>query len=139
MPQGQPPRKHTPGGFLANYSLVAPYCARYTARPYGTQALTVAEANETTPILFAILAELDGKKATASKLSERLQMLEAMWGDGQDSPSNPDRDEFDELLRQMDDAVEELSALVEREILGRGMRFPPGDLANGLIDFPTMV
>ena len=67
----------------------------------------------------------------------QLQILDALWGPKLLDGENPDHTEFTEHQAGVDRAVERIQGLVLDEILDRGIRFPPGGLKYGLLDFPT--
>lgn len=76
-----------------------------------------------------------GRRAEARH--EELQLLDALWGEAVLDEGNPDHAEFAEASRGMDEALERVEDLVRTEILARGIRFPPGGIEHGLLDFPT--
>tara|TARA_Y100001960_G_scaffold273886_1_gene302458 strand:+ start:970 stop:1509 length:540 start_codon:yes stop_codon:yes gene_type:complete len=98
---------------------------------------TVEEANATVPLLEDVFERMDGKRAALFAQHQKLQMLEVMWGEQIRKSENPDHAEFNELRAAFDGSIDELDQFVTREIRDRGLRFPPGGLENGLIDFPT--
>lgn len=101
------------------------------------RAFTVEEANATVPLLEKIFERLDGKRRALFARHQKLQVLDALWGEQVRRPQNPDHAEFRELQAMMNRSIDELGQFVTREIRDRGLRFPPGGLENGLIDFPT--
>ena len=52
-------------------------------------------------------------------------------------PTNPDRETFDQHSNRVDALMLDIKRTVEEEILAAGIRFPPGGLEHGLLDFPT--
>ena len=102
-----------------------------------TRAFTVEEANATVPLLEDVFDRMDGQRNALIAQHQKLQMLEVMWGERIRQPGNPDHAEFRELQSTFDRDVDALDQFVTREIRARGLRFPPGGLENGLIDFPT--
>jgi hypothetical protein len=98
---------------------------------------TVAEANALIPVLEAVFARVDRWKEEAQRHHDRLQVLELLWGDGLEDPSNPDHEEAELERARIALLVREIQGEVQREILARGLRFPPGGLSHGLVDFPT--
>ena len=101
------------------------------------QPFTVARANAMVPWLESVFARLDGNRVAWTRHFEGVQILEVLWGEGLRSGANPDHAEFLEHRRGMEAAGQAISQIVERDILGRGLRFPSGGLENGIVDFPT--
>jgi len=101
------------------------------------RAFTIEEADALIPLLEAILDRLEEYKRRLAHHCEKLQILDLLWGEQVASPGNPDHREFLQHNRMRARLVQEIDQLVRREIRGRGLRFPPGGLSYGLIDFPT--
>ncbi len=104
----------------------------------GRRAFTVEEANASLPILNAVFEQLDGKKQELFDIRRQIEILEVMWGERLAAETNPDLAAYDRYTASAKARIRELNEVVSREILGRGMRFPPGGLDRGLIDFPTV-
>jgi len=100
-------------------------------------AFTVEEANELLPRLRKVLRTIRGTQEEASELYERLQILDALWGEEVTRPNNPDHQEYAELRGRLAEAARSVQASVETEIRASGVRFPSGGLEHGLLDFPT--
>jgi hypothetical protein len=102
------------------------------------KAFTVVEANALIPVLEEVLARVRDQGAEMRRHYDQVQILDALWGEKLMEPETPDHEEFnahrDEITR-LAAAIEET---VETEIRGRGIRFPPGGLEHGLLDFPTI-
>jgi hypothetical protein len=75
----------------------------------------------------------------AESRHEELQLLDALWGDAVLDEGNPDHAEFVEARHRMNDDLGRIEELARTEILARGIRFPPGGIHHGLLDFPTTV
>ncbi|HUE96385.1 MAG TPA: DUF2203 domain-containing protein [Longimicrobiaceae bacterium] len=103
---------------------------------YG-KAFTVAEANALIPQLEVVLGEITHRIDEVRVNAERLQILDVLWGEKLLSPETPDHAEGEALRIAIATWMGEIEELVEREIHGRGLRFPPGGLEHGLIDFPS--
>ncbi len=101
------------------------------------RAFTVAEANAMIPVVEEILARIERGKEKARAHYERLQLLEALWGERLIEPSNPDHAEFRAHRDAVEEVAREMGRIIEEEILARGIRFPQGGLEHGLLDFPT--
>jgi hypothetical protein len=101
------------------------------------RAFTVEQANALIPALERALARLRERRDTIGERTDKLQVLDAIWGEKVMAPSNPDHGEFVEHRGEIAQALADIDALVTSEILGRGLRFPAGGLEHGLIDFPT--
>jgi hypothetical protein len=101
------------------------------------RAFTVTEANQLIPELEEILASVRRRNAELHQRHEKIQMLDALWGEKLSLPSTPDHDEFVEHRQAIERLAAEIETLVEEQIIARGIRFPQGGLEHGLLDFPT--
>lgn len=101
------------------------------------RVFTVQEANELVPRLEEVLDEIQATRGQAKERYEKLQVLDALWGDALGDEENPDHEEFREHREAISRATREIKAAVETEIRARGLRFPAGGLEYGLVDFPT--
>jgi hypothetical protein len=101
------------------------------------KAFTVEEANDLIPHLEDVLAGLRDCVRQVEQNHEKLQLLEVLWGERVREAGNPDHGEFASLQSGMRGAAHQIEELVQREIAGRGLRFPSGGLDQGLLDFPT--
>jgi hypothetical protein len=101
------------------------------------RAFRVEEADALLPVLERVLAELERWRDAARGRADALQVLELLWGARLDDPACPDHAERAEHRAAVESAEREMRRLVEEEITGRGIRFPPGGLEHGLLDFPT--
>lgn len=101
------------------------------------KAFTIEEANAELPRLEEILQRLEAKKAAVRHHDQKLQVLDALWGEALARTTNPDHDAFDGHRSRVDDLILDIKTIVEEEILAAGIRFPEGGLEHGLLDFPT--
>ena len=101
------------------------------------KAFTVEEANALLPQIEDVLVRVEGKKAQARVHDEKMQILDALWGDELAVPNNPDYQEFLRHQQAISAVFQDINIIVHKGILDLGMRFPPGGLEHGLIDFPT--
>jgi hypothetical protein len=101
------------------------------------KAFTVGEANALIPVLEEVLARIRDKGAELRRRYDQVQLLDALWGEKLEDPATPDHDEFLEHRDAIRRLGEEVERTIEREIHGRGVRFPQGGLEHGLLDFPT--
>jgi len=101
------------------------------------KAFTIAEANTALPKLEGILQRLEAKKSAIHHHDQKLQILDALWGEALTRTTNPDRETFDQHSNRVDALMLDIKRTVEEEILAAGIRFPPGGLEHGLLDFPT--
>jgi hypothetical protein len=101
------------------------------------KAFTIAEANALIPRLEAALQRITLLAEDARERNEKLQILDALWGDQVLEPRNPDHGEWQSHQAALAEAVSALEHEIEAEITGRGIRFPWGGLQHGLLDFPT--
>ena len=98
---------------------------------------TPAEANALVPVLEDAFRRIDGQKEEARTQHDRLQVLELLWGDALKDAENPDHAEAEAYGAAIARAVSAIREIVREEILDRGLRFPQGGLAEGLVDFPS--
>jgi hypothetical protein len=101
------------------------------------KAFTIEEANAALPRLEEVFQRLEAKKAAVRHHDQKLQVLDALWGEALARNTNPDRDTFDGHKGRVDDLILDIKSIVEDELLAQGLRFPPGGLQHGLLDFPT--
>lgn len=101
------------------------------------KAFTVEEANALIPVMEGVFEGIRERRARLEELDERMQLLDVLWGERLYKPQNPDFPEFARCRNQIRRAVKEVEGMIQDEILGRGVRFPPGGLEQGLLDFPT--
>lgn len=101
------------------------------------RAFTVQEANELLPRLRDALRRVRRARDEARERYEKLQILDALWGEEVTRPDNPDHEEYREHREAISESTELVRATVDEEIRERGIRFPTGGLEHGLLDFPT--
>ena len=101
------------------------------------RSFTVEEANELIPEIETVLDRLESLKSHVRSTDEKLQILDALWGDKIAQAKNPDHDDFTRLRESRSELISKIEELIRSEIRGRGLRFPVGGLEQGLIDFPT--
>ena len=98
---------------------------------------TVQEANELLPRLREVLRKIHRIRDEARHHHEKLQLLDALWGEELARPENPDHAEYVERRAAIVEAERVVRATVEAEIRDRGIRFPAGGIEHGLLDFPS--
>lgn len=101
------------------------------------KAFTLEEANALLPTLQAVLHEIERLHQTLEGHGERMQILDALWGQKVLAEENPDHGEMLEHREGAQLAAARIRSLIDHEILARGIRFPTGGLEHGLLDFPT--
>jgi hypothetical protein len=101
------------------------------------KAFTIEEANAELPRLEEILQRIEAKKAAVRHHDQKLQVLDALWGEAVVRTTNPDHDTFDGHRIRIEDLLLDIKTIIEEEILDAGIRFPSGGIEHGLIDFPT--
>lgn len=101
------------------------------------RAFTVPQANGLLPRVEAVLGRLDAPRARLEGHMGKIQVLDVLWGPRIRDPANPDRAEFLEERAGLRGALRSIEAVVEEELLPLGVRFPPGGLEHGLVDFPS--
>lgn len=100
---------------------------------------TVAEANDLLPHLREVVRRVQSLWKQVADATDRLKILEVIWGVKVEEPHNPDHHEFRAYQRTIGTSVQEMERLIREEILARGVRFPQGGLEEGLLDFPTLL
>ena len=101
------------------------------------KAFTLEEANRLVPRMEEVMERIADHRDAARRHHEKLQVLDALWGDRVREADNPDHEEYRDHRRAIDRAEELVEELVREEILDRGVRFPTGGIEHGLVDFPT--
>lgn len=101
------------------------------------RVFTVAEANALLPELRETLKRIQDLRGVVAERSDKLKILDVIWGSAVAQEDNPDNPEFLRHRRTIAGSVEEIERLIRREILNRGVRFPQGGLEHGLLDFPS--
>ena len=103
-----------------------------TRRPF-----MVDQADALIPLLEGVLGDVRGELDRLRLRAEKLQVLDVLWGKRVEQPGNPDHEELVEHRRAVLQGEARIAALIQDEILARGIRFPQGGLEQGLLDFPT--
>lgn len=98
---------------------------------------TVGEANALLPHLREVLSSIQDLRGLVGERTDQIKILDVIWGRGVQDPENPDHEDFEDHRKAIGNAVGEIERLIREEILGLGVRFPPGGLEYGLLDFPT--
>lgn len=112
--------------------------ARWKAYPMDRRKIfTVDEANTLIPSLEDVLGGIERRIEEVQSTAERLQVLDVLWGEKVLASGNPDHAEAQSYRLRIATLMGEIEEIVERDIHGRGLRFPQGGLEHGLIDFPT--
>lgn len=101
------------------------------------RVFTVGEANALLPHLREILRRIQDLRGIVGDRTDQLKILDVIWGKSVSDPENPDHGDFTKHRRVIGGAVSEIERLIREEILALGVRFPPGGLEHGLLDFPT--
>lgn len=98
---------------------------------------TVGKANALLPQLREVLLEIQELRESVGECTDQLKILDVIWGRGIQDSDNPDHEDFEAHRKAIGEAVAEIERLMREEILALGVRFPPGGLEHGLLDFPT--
>lgn len=98
---------------------------------------TVGEANALLPHLREVLTAIQEWRERIAVRTDKIKVLEVIWGRKVHDADNPDHEDFQAHRKAVGRAVAEIERLIREEILGLGIRFPPGGLEHGLLDFPT--
>ncbi|HEX2188197.1 MAG TPA: DUF2203 family protein [Longimicrobiaceae bacterium] len=101
------------------------------------RAFRVDEAEALLPVMERVLAELERQRDEVRARGDKLEVLDLLWGTRLGEPGCPDRAEAAAHRAAVAAAQREMRRMVEVEVAGRGIRFPPGGLEHGLLDFPT--
>jgi hypothetical protein len=97
----------------------------------------VGEANALLPHMREVLNRILELRGLVGERTDQLKILDVIWGRKVAEKSNPDHETFREHRKAIGGAVEEIERLIREEILALGVRFPPGGLEHGLLDFPS--
>ncbi len=103
------------------------------------RVFTVGEANALLPHLREILGRIQALKGLVGEETDQLKILDVIWGRKVAEAENPDHEDFNRHRQAIGKAVEDIERLIRDEILALGVRFPPGGLEHGLLDFPTLL
>jgi hypothetical protein len=101
------------------------------------KAFRVDEANALVPVLNEVFQEVRAHRHSIREATQRIDVLELLWGSAVRNQSNPDYAEFFKLHEDVDRALRGLQRAIEEGVIQRGLRFPSGGLEQGLVDFPT--
>ena len=101
------------------------------------RAYSVEGANQLIPWVESVFSRLDEHRECWQKHNEGLQILDVLWGERVQSSDNPDHAEYIGHRRDMDEAARTVQDVVEKDLIGRGIRLPAGGLDSGIVDFPT--
>jgi hypothetical protein len=101
------------------------------------KAFRVDEANALIPELNEVFQQVRAHKHSIREATQRIEVLELLWGASLHDKTNPDHAEFARLRDDVDRAFRGLQRAVEEGVISRGLRFPAGGLESGLVDFPT--
>ena len=103
------------------------------------KAFTPDEVNALIPALRRVLEEVRDRFDAARLHNEKLQVLDVLWGPKLLDRTNPDHAGYTQHRAAVESELDGIQALVAEEITARGIRFPPGGLEYGLLDFPTTI
>ena len=98
------------------------------------KSFTVEEANALIPLLEHALRQIGERRETIRERTDKLQVLDAIWGAGVAARSNPDHGEYLEHRAEIARALADVQRIVNDEIMERGLRFParrPPPLCRG--------
>lgn len=101
------------------------------------RAFTVGEANALLPHIREVLGQIRALRDVVADRTDQLKILDVIWGRAVAETDNPDHTDFKRHRRAIGGAIEEIERMIREEILALGVRFPPGGLERGLLDFPT--
>jgi hypothetical protein len=97
----------------------------------------VGEANALLPHMREVLGRILELRGLVGERTDQLKILDVIWGRKVAEEDNPDHQTFRKHRKAIGGAVEEIERLIREEILALGVRFPPGGLEHGLLDFPS--
>ncbi len=101
------------------------------------RTFSLPEANALLPEMERVFARLDNALQALVAARDRIAILDALWGPAVEEPHNPDHGELRAHREDLAKISRAMEALVESEILARGIRLPGGGLQHGLLDFPA--
>ena len=100
---------------------------------------TVEEANAALPAARAALRRVRAGAAAARRRADRLAELGLLWGAPVRDPSHSDHAEYRRHSRALAKLRRRIERTVARRLGARGIRFPPGGIEHGLLDFPSVL
>jgi hypothetical protein len=100
-------------------------------------AFTPAEADALLPHVRATLRRVQAGRDAAGRRSDKIAVLETLWGDRLQDPANPDHEELAGHRRALGRIHRAIERLVHDRLTEVGIRFPIGGLEHGIVDFPT--
>ena len=103
----------------------------------GHHAFTVDEANDMLPEVRVALNQIQSLRDVARGEMDQLAVLDALWGDLVSQSANPDHEEYAQHRHSLSEYGRAIEELIQQRLVDRGIRFPVGGLAHGLVDFPT--
>jgi hypothetical protein len=103
----------------------------------GRRVFTVGEANALLPHMREVLSRILELRELVGERTDQLKILDVIWGRKVAKEDNPDHETFKTHRKAIGGAVEEIERLIREDVLALGVRFPPGGLEHGLLDFPT--
>jgi hypothetical protein len=101
--------------------------------------VTVEEANAFLPRARAALRRVRAGAAAARRRADRLAVLGLLWGAPVRDPSHADHGEYRRHARALARLRRRMERTVARRLGAHGVRFPPGGIEHGLLDFPTVL
>jgi hypothetical protein len=105
--------------------------------PQPLEIFTLEEAEALLSTMTSVMTEIGQLRDQLREQSEKLQILQVLWADKVLEAHNPDHGEYRRLRRAAEKCVDRVESLIRDEIVARGVRFPPGGVEHGLLDFPT--
>jgi hypothetical protein len=100
-------------------------------------AFTVGEANALLPLARATLRRVRAAAEAARRRADRIAVLGVLWGEDVRRTAHADHPEYRAHRSAIDRIRRRVERLVEERFTARGVRFPPGGIEHGLLDFPT--
>lgn len=101
------------------------------------KVFTVSEANALLPHARRVLGRVQAAGAAARRRADRIAVLGVLWGERVRDPSHTDHGEFRRHGEALGRIRRRVERLVRRQLTARGIRFPPGGIEHGLLDFPS--
>ncbi len=101
------------------------------------RAFTVEEADALLPLARSTLRRVRAAGAAARRRADRIAVLGVLWGQAVRETSHPDHAEYAAHRDKLDHIRRRVEHLVETRFTAHGVRFPPGGIEHGLLDFPT--
>ncbi len=101
------------------------------------RAFTVAQADALLPHIRATLRRIDAGREAARRRMDKIAVLHALWGEAVSAEDHLDHQELAAHRRSLGRIHRAIERLIRDRLTMQGIRFPPGGIEHGLVDFPA--